>query len=449
MRKLPLALLMPVLFAGCASQEYVDGRATSLETQFTELKARVQTQADSSQRVNDRLAELERRTVEQQRILAQYLDRLSGQEAALAQAREASAASQSSLRELASQAASQAQAMQELRQNVDGLSAQGRRQEERIRTADQLASEAAAKAEEALGRGMATPPAQTESPHAMDDASAREALRLANAALEQSRLAVEKARSAEERIEQLSTSAPAPATQAATREQAAGDVAGEGRVARIDATVSGQDGRIAELQGGLEENVRIARQAIDLSENAMVLGRQNELRLKQSEALYSEVREGLISQQERLARNEVALQEVSRTAQEALERALAAEKLAQGKLLYEVTLTEDDIHFPFDKADLAPGCCDKLQALADRLKADNRGVYLEIQGHTDSSGSTPYNMNLGQERAEAVRRYLHLQAGIPLHRMAAISYGESRPVADNASRDGRKQNRRVVVVVLR
>lgn len=448
MHKLPLALLVPALFAGCASQEYVDGRATGLETQVAELKARVQTQAESSQHTDGRLAELERRTVEQQRILAQYLERLGGQELALAKLREVSAASQDSLRQLASRADSQDRGLQELRQGVADLTDQGRRQEERIRAADQLATEAAAKAEEALGRGRVMTPAPTGSAGAAPDEAAQEALRVAHEALAQARLAMQAAQSAEERVARLPASAPAPAAQPVTGAQIMAEGAGEGAVARLEATVSDQDGRIAALQGSLEENARIARQAIDLSESALSLGRHNELRLKQSEALYSEVRESLVAQQERLARNEAALQEVSRTAREALERALAAEKLAQGKLLYEVTLTEDDILFPFDQSDLAPGCCDRLQALAERLKAENRGVYLEIQGHTDTSGTTQHNLKLGQERAEAVRRYLHLQAGIPLHRMAAISYGEARPVADNASREGRKKNRRVVIVVL-
>jgi outer membrane protein OmpA-like peptidoglycan-associated protein len=52
------------------------------------------------------------------------------------------------------------------------------------------------------------------------------------------------------------------------------------------------------------------------------------------------------------------------------------------------------------------------------------------------------------ERAEAVRMYLNREHGIPLHRINVISYGEAEPIADNGSRDGRAQNRRVVLVVL-
>ncbi len=57
-------------------------------------------------------------------------------------------------------------------------------------------------------------------------------------------------------------------------------------------------------------------------------------------------------------------------------------------------------------------------------------------------------MMLGEKRAEAVRNYLNMKDGIPLHAMNIISYGETQPVADNSTRDGRAQNRRVVVKVL-
>ncbi len=80
--------------------------------------------------------------------------------------------------------------------------------------------------------------------------------------------------------------------------------------------------------------------------------------------------------------------------------------------------------------------------------ADNKPVYIEVQGHTDNVGSEKYNQELGQSRAEAVRRYLNQKDGFPLHRMNVISYGKAAPVASNKNRQGRAQNRRVVLVVL-
>jgi outer membrane protein OmpA-like peptidoglycan-associated protein len=72
---------------------------------------------------------------------------------------------------------------------------------------------------------------------------------------------------------------------------------------------------------------------------------------------------------------------------------------------------------------------------------------VEIQGHTDSTGTPAYNMRLGEERAEAVRRFMN-QQGVPLNRMSTISYGQDHPVAPNDTKVGRAQNRRVVVVVM-
>jgi outer membrane protein OmpA-like peptidoglycan-associated protein len=75
-------------------------------------------------------------------------------------------------------------------------------------------------------------------------------------------------------------------------------------------------------------------------------------------------------------------------------------------------------------------------------------VFFEIEGHTDSTGPDAYNTKLGEDRAQAVRGYMHDQHGIALSRMEVISYGESKPVEDNKTREHRAQNRRVVIKVL-
>ena len=132
---------------------------------------------------------------------------------------------------------------------------------------------------------------------------------------------------------------------------------------------------------------------------------------------------------------------------QALERANAAHKLAEGKFLYEVVLSDDSMKFPTDEHALSPEAESRLAELVQRLKAENRNVYLEIQGHTDAVGDAEYNEKLGEARAEAVRRYLS-RGGIALNRMATISYGEEAPVASNDTPEGRAQNRRVAIIVL-
>jgi outer membrane protein OmpA-like peptidoglycan-associated protein len=138
---------------------------------------------------------------------------------------------------------------------------------------------------------------------------------------------------------------------------------------------------------------------------------------------------------------------VEGTAGQALDRANAAHKLAEGKFLYEVVLSDDSVKFPTDKHALSPEAEQRLGELVQRLKSENKNVYLEIQGYTDSTGSPEYNDKLGEARAEAVRKYLN-QQGIALNRMATISYGQEQPVAPNDTREGRAQNRRVAIVVL-
>lgn len=153
--------------------------------------------------------------------------------------------------------------------------------------------------------------------------------------------------------------------------------------------------------------------------------------------------------QSRIDEQDGKITEASKTAQEALDRAVAAGKLAEGKFLYETAFSEDQIHFASNKAALDDAGKAALDGFAAKVKADNKNVYLEIQGHTDATGSDSHNYDLGLERAESVRRYLSQQHGFPLHRMSVISYGESAPMGDNKTKDGRKANRRVLVVVLR
>jgi peptidoglycan-associated lipoprotein len=121
---------------------------------------------------------------------------------------------------------------------------------------------------------------------------------------------------------------------------------------------------------------------------------------------------------------------------------------ANRRLVYEVVLSADQNRFAFGKATLAPDARAQIDQLVEQLSADPQHLYIEIEGHTDSVGSPTYNERLGLQRAEAVRRYLYEQHNIPLHKMNVISYGQTKPVAPNTTRDGRAQNRRVVVKIL-
>ena len=141
------------------------------------------------------------------------------------------------------------------------------------------------------------------------------------------------------------------------------------------------------------------------------------------------------------------LAQLDKGTQDALDRATAAGKLAEGKFLYSMVLSDDSVKFGRDSAKLSPEAQQRLTDFANKLKTDNRNVYLEIQGHTDATGPDTLNNKLGEERAEAVRLFMN-QHGVPLNRMNAISYGKADPVADNKTKANRAQNRRVVLVVM-
>jgi len=151
--------------------------------------------------------------------------------------------------------------------------------------------------------------------------------------------------------------------------------------------------------------------------------------------------------QSQVDRHEGHLTQLDSATKEALDRATAAGKLAEGKFLYSMVLSDDSVKFPVDSAKLSPEAIQRLTDFADKLKNDNRNVYLEIQGHTDSRGSDAANQRLGEQRAEAVRLFMN-QHGVPLNRMSTISYGKKDPVTDNKNRTNRAQNRRVVLIVM-
>ena len=167
----------------------------------------------------------------------------------------------------------------------------------------------------------------------------------------------------------------------------------------------------------------------------------------QTEKRINEVESQVEATQSKVKQHDAKLAELDNAARQALERAQAAGKLAEGKFVFSLVLSDDAVKFPVNKHELSPEAKQLLDTFAERLKKENKNVYLEIQGHTDATGAPEANYRLGQARAEAVRRYLNKQ-GIALNRMSTISYGQDEPVDSNKTRVGRSKNRRVVVVVL-
>jgi outer membrane protein OmpA-like peptidoglycan-associated protein len=149
-----------------------------------------------------------------------------------------------------------------------------------------------------------------------------------------------------------------------------------------------------------------------------------------------------------LTQTDAALAELSTEAKDALKRAQDAGVLAKGKVVFEQTFKEDRIKFKVNSYELNKDAQAALDDFAGKVKALNEQYYIEIQGHTDDTGGRKLNDELGERRADEVRRYLSRSAQLPLNRMSTISYGDSLPVSSNKTKKGRAENRRVVIVVL-
>jgi outer membrane protein OmpA-like peptidoglycan-associated protein len=172
--------------------------------------------------------------------------------------------------------------------------------------------------------------------------------------------------------------------------------------------------------------------------------------------------------QERTKANEAKIGEVDQKVAQADQKAVAAGRSAEAananatnannrveavdkaskRIVYEVVLNEEKGNFKFGKATMPEDVTPELDQLVQKLKSNPNGAFIEIEGHTDNVGNPDINYKLGLERAEAVKRYLYENHQVPLHKINVISYGEDKPVGDNKTKDGRAQNRRVVIKVL-
>jgi outer membrane protein OmpA-like peptidoglycan-associated protein len=115
----------------------------------------------------------------------------------------------------------------------------------------------------------------------------------------------------------------------------------------------------------------------------------------------------------------------------------------------EETIVIRDVHFQFDKATLTESDKEVLDKVATRLKGEASTAQLTVTGYTDSVGSDAYNQKLSDRRAHSVVEYL-IQEGVPRSSfVSVVGAGESNPVADNSTADGRAQNRRTEIHIKR
>ncbi len=115
----------------------------------------------------------------------------------------------------------------------------------------------------------------------------------------------------------------------------------------------------------------------------------------------------------------------------------------------EETIVIRDVHFEFDSAKLTAADKTTLDTIATRLKQEAPSAQLRVSGHTDSVGNDAYNQRLSEKRAHSVTDYL-ISAGVPRSNFVSVTgAGESHPVADNKTADGRALNRRTEIQINR
>ncbi|CAH0294126.1 OmpA family protein [Pseudomonas mediterranea] len=115
----------------------------------------------------------------------------------------------------------------------------------------------------------------------------------------------------------------------------------------------------------------------------------------------------------------------------------------------EETIVVRDVHFEFNKSTLTSADKEVLSGVATRLKQESSTAQLRVTGHTDSVGSNAYNQRLSEKRANSVVQYL-VESGVPRASFVSVAgAGESQPVADNKTADGRAMNRRTEIKINR
>jgi OmpA-OmpF porin, OOP family len=204
---------------------------------------------------------------------------------------------------------------------------------------------------------------------------------------------------------------------------------------------TGPDPEVVRAQAAVEE----ARSDPIVTEAAPVALRDAEQALVQVEQAQ---REGLdeeeIDHLAYLAEQKAAIaraQAVEQNSQEELLEQLRAERTSRG-----LVVTLEDVLFEVNGAELQPGAQSELLRLADFLqRSPDRNVMIE--GHTDNTGSSDYNLRLSQLRADSVESFL-IGNGVSPDRIRSVGYGETRPEAPNDSASGRQENRRVEIVIL-
>jgi outer membrane protein OmpA-like peptidoglycan-associated protein len=189
--------------------------------------------------------------------------------------------------------------------------------------------------------------------------------------------------------------------------------------------------RYAEVQAGLLQAQKDkAQAAVDAQRRLAATAQQSEADLQRTKVM--------------LDQEKVRRQQADQRAKEAMDNLARIASIKQDNRGTVITLS-GSVLFATGKWALLPSAQGRLLEVANALKEQEGGSII-VEGHTDSVGNDAANQTLAQRRADAVRDYLTAH-GVPSDRVRAVGVGEARPVADNASPEGRANNRRVEIIV--
>lgn len=183
------------------------------------------------------------------------------------------------------------------------------------------------------------------------------------------------------------------------------------------------------------------------AQEAEAIGQTEQARAAQASAsqAYTQLQSQLMGQtQQQLAQTRAQLAESERNARAAQARLADVAKVKHEDRGMVITLT-GSVLFPSNQSTLLPEASERLDQVATALMSSKERKIV-IEGYTDSRGSDEHNMELSRRRAEAVRAYL-VAKGYDGDLVVASGLGEARPVATNATAEGRANNRRVEIVV--
>jgi outer membrane protein OmpA-like peptidoglycan-associated protein len=196
---------------------------------------------------------------------------------------------------------------------------------------------------------------------------------------------------------------------------------------------------IAEARANATQSWQQQQSTVDAmhSETSAQLGQANKQLAAQGNAIQNKDQQLATERQARADADKRAAQAAADLAKFA-----SVKQEARGMV---ITLS-GSVLFASGKADLLPGAQTSLDGVASALTQQDPDSKIVVEGHTDSQGGASYNEDLSQRRAQNVRMYL-TSRGIGADRLSSQGYGSSRPIADNASAEGRANNRRVEIVV--